>query len=354
MSISYADCLSDLLCSEESGEVISAGDSPEISSECESPVIIDDDESIIAGFIEEERNSFTSFIASGDSDPGSLSPSTTTTTTAVSNSSPLLDSSARSRSVAWIFKVRAFYGFQAETAYLAVNYLDRFLSCHHIPQTGGWPLQLLSVACLSLAAKMEEPLVPSLLDIQVESKKFVFEPKTIQRMELLVLTVLNWRLRLVTPFTFISFFAYKVDVTGSYIGLLISQSTDLILSNIREGSLVEYWPSSIAAAAILCAASEIPSLSFVTPEHAESWCDGLCKEKIMDCYKLMQQFVVDHRRRKSIKVIPQLRVTAKITKIRSFNDSSPSSSSTSSPSPFSIKRRRLNNNHSWMDDDHDL
>lgn len=31
----------------------------------------------------------------------------------------------------------------------------------------GWPLQLLSVACLSLAAKMEEPLVPSLLDIQV-------------------------------------------------------------------------------------------------------------------------------------------------------------------------------------------
>lgn len=31
----------------------------------------------------------------------------------------------------------------------------------------GWPLQLLTVACLSLAAKMEEPLVPSLLDLQV-------------------------------------------------------------------------------------------------------------------------------------------------------------------------------------------
>lgn len=34
-------------------------------------------------------------------------------------------------------------------------------------QTNGWPMQLLSVACLSLAAKMEEPLVPSLLDLQV-------------------------------------------------------------------------------------------------------------------------------------------------------------------------------------------
>lgn len=31
----------------------------------------------------------------------------------------------------------------------------------------GWPLQLLAVACLSLAAKMEERLVPSLLDLQV-------------------------------------------------------------------------------------------------------------------------------------------------------------------------------------------
>jgi hypothetical protein len=36
-----------------------------------------------------------------------------------------------------------------------------------LQQTDGWPWQLLSVACLSLAAKMEEPLVPSLLDLQV-------------------------------------------------------------------------------------------------------------------------------------------------------------------------------------------
>lgn len=34
-------------------------------------------------------------------------------------------------------------------------------------QQNGWALQLLSVACLSLAAKMEETLVPTLLDLQV-------------------------------------------------------------------------------------------------------------------------------------------------------------------------------------------
>lgn len=45
-----------------------------------------------------------------------------------------------------------------------------------------------------------------------------------------------------------------------------------------EASFLEYWPSCIAAAAILCAAGEIPNLSLViSPEHAESWCDGLHK-----------------------------------------------------------------------------
>lgn len=34
-------------------------------------------------------------------------------------------------------------------------------------QQNGWALQLLSVACLSLGAKMEETLVPTLLDLQV-------------------------------------------------------------------------------------------------------------------------------------------------------------------------------------------
>ena len=72
----------------------------------------------------------------------------------------------------------------------------------------------------------------------------------------------------------------------------------------------------------------------------------------MDCYKVMQQLVVDNSRRKSIKVIPQFRITAQITKIRSYNDSlSPSSSSSSSSSPFSNKKRKLNNNQSWVDDD---
>lgn len=165
-------------------------------------------------------------------------------------------------------------------------------------------------------------------------------------MELLVLSVLDWRLRSVTPFSFIDFFACKLDPTGTFMGFLISRASKIILSNIQEASFLEYRPSSIAAAAILCAANEIPNLSLVNPEHAESWCDGLSKEKIISCYRLMQRLVLNDSRRKQPKVIPQLRVTIR-ARMRSSCDSSSSSSSSSSPT---YKRRKLNN-YLWVGDD---
>lgn len=44
-----------------------------------------------------------------------------------------------------------------------------------------------------------------------------------------------------------------------------------------EASFLEYWPSCIAAATILCAANDLPNFSLVNAEHAESWCGGLIK-----------------------------------------------------------------------------
>ncbi|XP_059648974.1 cyclin-D1-1-like [Cornus florida] len=320
MSVSCSDYFPDLLCCEDS-EILS-GDPSECSSDIESPANIEES---IAGLVEDERN----FVPGFDYIERFLSQS--------------LDASAREDCVAWILKVQAYYGFQPLTAYLSVNYLDRFLYSHRLPQTNGWPLQLLSVACLSLAAKMEEPLVPNLLDLQVEGAKYIFEPRTIRRMEFLVLGVLDWRLRSVTPFSFISFFAYKLDSTGTYTGYLISRATEIILSNIREASLLEYWPSCIAAATILCAASDIPNISLFNPANAESWCDGLSKEKIVSCYRLMQDFGVDNRGRKCSKVLPRVRV---MTRVRIGSGDSSSSSSSSS-----YKRRKLNNSLWVVDDD---
>ncbi|KAJ4972715.1 hypothetical protein NE237_005889 [Protea cynaroides] len=327
MSSSFSDCSSDLLCGEDAG--ILDGDSPEYSFPVlEIPV---DTEMSIARLVDEENEYM----------PGLDYPTRFR--------SQELDASAREASITWILKVHAFYQFQPLTAYLAVNYMDRFLSSRRLPEArGGWPLQLLSVACLSLAVKMEETVVPSLLDFQVEGTKFIFEPKTIQRMELLVLAALDWRLRSVTPFDFITFFACKLDPTSTFIDSLVSNATKTILTTIREIDFLDYWPSTLAAAAILCAANKIPILSaVVNPGSAGSWCDRLNKVRIVSCYRLMQQVVIGHKdERKLPRILPQVRIIT-LGGIRSGSSSSLSSSSPSS------KRRKLNNNYScsWVEDD---
>lgn len=75
---------------------------------------------------------------------------------------------ARREAVEWILKVNAHYSFSALTAVLAVNYLDRFLSSFRFQDIGKpWMTHLAAVACISLAAKVEETHVPLLLDLQV-------------------------------------------------------------------------------------------------------------------------------------------------------------------------------------------
>ncbi|MED6123424.1 Cyclin-D1-1 [Stylosanthes scabra] len=320
---SCSDC--ELLCCEDSSGVLSGEESQECSSESSSSSSSSSSlwpctEESIACFMEHERN----FV-----------PGLEYVTRFQSRS---LDANAREESVAWILKVQAYYGFQPLTAYLSVNYLDRFLDSRQLPQTSGWSLQLLSVACLSLAAKMEEPLVPSLLDLQVEGAKYIFEPRTILRMELLVLSVLDWRLRSVTPLSFLGFFACKIDSVGTFTAFLISRATEIILSNIQEASFLAYRPSCIGAAAILCAANEIPNWSLVKPENAESWCQGLTKEKIIGCYQLMQELVIHSNRRKlpnNNKYLPQMRM-------RSSTDTTVTSSFSSSLCFSYNKRRKLN------------
>ncbi|RZB89228.1 Cyclin-D3-1 isoform B [Glycine soja] len=123
-----------------------------------------------------------------------------------SNNNVHLDSclsQPRREAVEWMLKVNAHYGFSALTATLAVTYLDRFLLSFHFQREKPWMIQLVAVTCISLAAKVEETQVPLLLDLQVQDTKYLFEAKTIQRMELLVLSTLKWKMHPVTPLSFL-------------------------------------------------------------------------------------------------------------------------------------------------------
>lgn len=74
---------------------------------------------------------------------------------------------ARQEAVLWVSKVCAHFNFSALTTVLAVNYFDRFITSLKFQRDKPWTTQLAAVACLSLAAKMEETQVPLLLDLQV-------------------------------------------------------------------------------------------------------------------------------------------------------------------------------------------
>lgn len=78
---------------------------------------------------------------------------------------------ARDEAVNWMLKVIAHYGFTAMTALLAVNYYDRFIANPCFQRDKPWMSQLAAVACLSIAAKVEETQVPLLLDFQVRALK---------------------------------------------------------------------------------------------------------------------------------------------------------------------------------------
>ncbi|KAL5229551.1 hypothetical protein ABZP36_028327 [Zizania latifolia] len=243
-----------------------------------------------------------------------------------------VDLADRADSVAWILKVREVNGLLPLTAYLAVSYMDRFFSLHCLPGNG-WAMQLLAVTCLSLAAKMEETLMPSILDLQIEGTRYIFDSGTIFRMELLVLDALDWRLRSITPFTFLYLFAYKVDSSGKHMRELIDRATQITLAAMHVIESLDHCPSSIAAAAVLCASSEITQLASVDPGAVVSWCIiGLDEEAIIRCYQTMQQLIANNVQREST-------VTTMATTSETDAKEVVSSSCYSSPPPSKRRKR---------------
>ncbi|KAF1859032.1 hypothetical protein Lal_00000856 [Lupinus albus] len=160
---------------------------------------------------------------------------------------------ARVDAINWIFKTRTALGFYFQTAYLSVTYFDRFLSNRSVDNGEYWAIRLLSVACLSLAAKMEECNVPFLLEYQSEG--YCFENKVIQRMELLVLTTLQWNMAIVTPLAFLPYFITKLCNETPPCNIL-SNTMQLIFTLMKEVNLMDHRPSVIAAAATLLAVDQ--------------------------------------------------------------------------------------------------
>ncbi|XP_051117153.1 cyclin-D3-3-like [Andrographis paniculata] len=203
----------------------------------------------------------------------------------------------RDEGIEWILKGVEHYGFKPLTGVLAVNYLDRFVTSLCFRTEKPWMGQLASVACLSIAAKVEETQAPLLLDIQVVESKYFFEAKTVQRMELLVLSTLQWRMHPVTPFSFLDHIVRRFDLITNLDREFPRRCESIFLAAVTDCPIAHHRPSIIAAATMMYVIQEIDS------------CDGkgfrgrimdvlrVDEGEIADCHKLIVDLIEDQTRK---------------------------------------------------------
>ncbi|XP_010555401.1 PREDICTED: cyclin-D2-1-like [Tarenaya hassleriana] len=192
----------------------------------------------------------------------------------------------RNEALDWIWKACDHYHFGPRCICLSMNYFDRFSSSYKLPKDNAWAVQLLAVSCLSLAAKLDETDIPQSIDLQVGDPKYLFEAKTLQRMELLVLNTLNWRLQALTPFSFIDYFLSKTSDNPSENS--ISRSSELILNTIKGIEFLDYRPCEIAAAAAM-AVSITGEMKDADKENAIYSLTHVKQERVVKCLRMMRR-----------------------------------------------------------------
>ncbi|KAI3931886.1 hypothetical protein MKW98_012296 [Papaver atlanticum] len=247
---------------------------------------------------------------------------------------------ARLDAIKWILKTRDFFGFTLQTAYLSLTYFDRFLSKRPIDVSISvlpistaplphsvlrnlirtllflqgkkfWAVKLLSIACLSLAAKMEECKVPTLLEFQINEKDYCFESKTIQRMELLVLNSLEWRMDPITPFVYLHYFIFKFSGNGDEYGELprdlLSQISKFIFALVKGMNIMDHPPSSIAAAAVLAALNKNLSRPMLDLKLNSTTLFGSSNnEHVIFCYNAMKVMEIEQSIAQKFEISPDL------------------------------------------------
>uniref|UniRef100_A0A1J3ICL6 Cyclin-D2-1 n=1 Tax=Noccaea caerulescens TaxID=107243 RepID=A0A1J3ICL6_NOCCA len=202
-----------------------------------------------------------------------------------------LELRVRNQALDWILKVCAHYNFGPLCICLSMNLLDRFLTSYELPKDKAWSAQLLAVSCLSLAAKMEETDVPQTVDLQVGDPSFVFEAKTIKRMELLVLNTLNWRLQALTPFSFVDHFINKIS--GYVSENSIYRSSQFILNTTKAIEFLDFRPSEIAAAAAV-SVSISGDIKCIDDDKAVSYLTCVKQERVKGCLSLMRDLTEEN------------------------------------------------------------
>lgn len=156
---------------------------------------------------------------------------------------PDINGNMRTVLVDWIVEVCEEYKLNTETLYLAVSYVDRFLSMMSVVRS---KLQLVGTSAMFIAAKLEEIYPPDVADF-VYITDDTYQKKQVLRMEQLILRALSFDMSAPTAHVFVNLFAVMENLSDPvrHLAMYLCE-----LSLLYSTPFLQYLPSRVASAAI--------------------------------------------------------------------------------------------------------
>ncbi|KAF6150275.1 hypothetical protein GIB67_033974 [Kingdonia uniflora] len=204
----------------------------------------------------------------------------------------------RIKAVHWFIKCRSRLNLDIQTVFDAVNYLDRYVSRNEIKGMKGKTIELVSIACLNISAKFTEVDIPKLHELQLEDLDYTFESRDIKRMELEVLKALGWRLRCVTPCSYVELLIRHLETLKPNLHCTLEcfrlKDTDQEILNFTEPKFIDFRPCVVAVSALRFGLEEIiPSISNA---HVSDIINLIPQDQMDDtdaCFEIMEEQLED-------------------------------------------------------------
>ncbi|KAM4605848.1 cyclin-P-like [Discoglossus pictus] len=154
-------------------------------------------------------------------------------------------SDMRSVLVDWLVQVHEYLGLEEETLYLAVYLMNSYMKVHRIRTA---LLQLLAAACLYLACKIEENLIPEPAELCFMMEDS-FSKKELLKMERKILSRLRFELHYTQPLHFLHLLSKigKCPETVHYLAMYLMELT------LQEADGVTIEPARLAVGALTLA-----------------------------------------------------------------------------------------------------
>ncbi|KAK9821103.1 hypothetical protein WJX81_004601 [Elliptochloris bilobata] len=160
-----------------------------------------------------------------------------------------INQSMRGILVDWLVEVAQEYKLVADTLFLAVSYLDRYLSLRNVPRAR---LQLVGITCMLLAAKYEEIYAPQIEEFCYITDNTYTRPE-ILAMEEEVLGALRFELTAPTPRVFLRRLVKAAVALGPADPRLEHLAAYVLELALSEYAALQWLPSQLAAGAVALA-----------------------------------------------------------------------------------------------------